>query len=325
MDSGRQVVQCSISCFPCTERTAMNLTWLDDFLALAATGNFSRAADERHSSQPAFSRRIRALEEWLGAELFDRRSQPATLTETGEWFVGVAHELLARVARVPGEAQRIAEVSSSTLRLACTHSLSMTFLPRWIRGLESRMVLGPVQLVSDVMERCEALMLESKVQFLIGHSHKQARSTLDAAPYQSVVIGADALVPVAVPDGSGKSLHRLDGHPESAIPVLLYADESGLGRIMRSVAGAALLSEAMRVAFTAHLASALRTLALDGRGVAWLPQSLVEEDLQQGRLVVALDAMWTVPLEIRLYSHSELRGTAARGFWDAAIGVMPDP
>ena len=103
----------------------MNLTWLDDFLALAATGNFSRAADERHSSQPAFSRRIRALEEWLGAELFDRRSQPATLTETGEWFVGVAHELLARVARVPGEAQRIAEVSSSTLRLACTHSLSM--------------------------------------------------------------------------------------------------------------------------------------------------------------------------------------------------------
>jgi DNA-binding transcriptional LysR family regulator len=94
---------------------------------------------------------------------------------------------------------------------------------------------------------------------------------------------------------------------------------------MRSVAGAALLSEAMRVAFTAHLASALRTLALDGRGVAWLPQSLVEEDLQQGRLVVALDAMWTVPLEIRLYSHNELRGMAARGFWDAAIGVMPDP
>ena len=38
----------------------MNLIWLDDFLALAATGNFSRAADERHSSQPAFSRRIRA-------------------------------------------------------------------------------------------------------------------------------------------------------------------------------------------------------------------------------------------------------------------------
>ncbi len=43
--------------------TPMNLSCLDDFLALAASGNFSRAADERHMTQPAFSRRIRALEE----------------------------------------------------------------------------------------------------------------------------------------------------------------------------------------------------------------------------------------------------------------------
>ena len=64
----------------------MNLFWLEDFLALAATGNFSRAAEERHMTQPAFSRRIRALEEWLGTELFDRSSQPARLTEAGEWF-----------------------------------------------------------------------------------------------------------------------------------------------------------------------------------------------------------------------------------------------
>ena len=59
----------------------MNLSWLEDFLALAASGNFSRAAEERHMTQPAFSRRIRALEEWLGAELFDRSTQPARLTE----------------------------------------------------------------------------------------------------------------------------------------------------------------------------------------------------------------------------------------------------
>ena len=73
----------------------MNLSWLEDFLALAATGNFSRAAEDRHMTQPAFSRRVRALEEWLGVELFDRSTQPARLTAAGEWFRPQAEDLLA--------------------------------------------------------------------------------------------------------------------------------------------------------------------------------------------------------------------------------------
>ncbi|MDD9877297.1 MAG: LysR family transcriptional regulator [Magnetovibrio sp.] len=36
----------------------MELTWLEDFIVLARTRHFSRAALERHVSQPAFSRRI---------------------------------------------------------------------------------------------------------------------------------------------------------------------------------------------------------------------------------------------------------------------------
>ena len=63
----------------------MNLLWLEDFLALTTTGNFSRAAAERNVTQPAFGRRIKALEEWLGVELFDRSSQPVRMTSTGEW------------------------------------------------------------------------------------------------------------------------------------------------------------------------------------------------------------------------------------------------
>src|SRR5438552_8031446 len=98
----------------------MNLSWLDDFLALASSGNFSRAAEERHTTQPAFSRRIRALEEWLGADLFDRSTQPAKLTEVGEWFRGVADDLVQRVDRVQGEARTVAEASSVTLRIAAT-------------------------------------------------------------------------------------------------------------------------------------------------------------------------------------------------------------
>ncbi|MBL9048416.1 MAG: LysR family transcriptional regulator, partial [Tabrizicola sp.] len=45
----------------------MDLNWLEDFLALAESRSFSRAAEVRGVTQSAFSRRIRALEDWLGA------------------------------------------------------------------------------------------------------------------------------------------------------------------------------------------------------------------------------------------------------------------
>ena len=50
----------------------MEVKWLEDFVALATTLNFSRAAEERHVTQSAFSRRIRQLETWLGTTLIDR-------------------------------------------------------------------------------------------------------------------------------------------------------------------------------------------------------------------------------------------------------------
>jgi DNA-binding transcriptional LysR family regulator len=299
----------------------MNLIWLEDFVALAATGNFSRAAEDRHSSQPAFSRRIRALEEWIGAELFDRSSQPAKLTEVGEWFTGVAQELIARVARVPGDAKKVAEASSVTLRIASTHALSFTFLPRWLRSLETNTTFGPVQLMSDVLQRCEALMLQSKVQFVLSHAHRKAQGALDAEPYRSARIGEDLLIAVSAPDEEGNARYQLARRGESAVPVLQYTEESGLGRIMRAVIGRRLESVPAQAVFTAHLASVLRTMVLDGRGIAWLPQTLVEDDIDQGRLVAAASNDWEVPLEIRLYRDSELLGKAANAFWKAAIEV----
>ena len=50
----------------------MELALLEDFLALARERNFSRAAETRHISQPAFRRRVRLLEDWLQAPLLER-------------------------------------------------------------------------------------------------------------------------------------------------------------------------------------------------------------------------------------------------------------
>lgn len=299
----------------------MNFVWLGDFLALAASGNFSRAAEERHSSQPAFSRRIRALEAWIGAPLVDRSSQPAQLTEVGEWFKGVAEDMVARTARMPGEAKHVAEASSTTLRIASTHALSFTFLPRWLRSLESRLTLGAVELMSDVLARCEFQMQQGKVHFLLSHAHSRMHGAMDSDAYQSAVIGHDQLLPVSKPSLKGHPQHRLDRPERDHVPVLAYTDESGLGRILRAVQGRRLESIPVHIVLTAHLASVLRSMALDGRGIAWLPKSLIQEDLDAERLVVAASTDWMVDLEIRLYRDRAMIGRAAEALWQSATDV----
>lgn len=300
----------------------MNISWLDDFLALAESGNFSRAADERHMTQPAFSRRIRALEEWLGTPLFDRSTQPAQLTEAGVWLRTTAEDLLARVARIPGEARAVAEAHAATLRLAATHALSFSFLPGWLRSLEAHTPIGPVRLQSDVLQHCEAQLLQSQVQFVLCHAQREAPDALDAAGLPCLVVGADRLVPVQAP---GRARTGLDARRKAGtgVDLLGYSAESGIGRIVQAVHGAALAQLGARAVFTAHLASVLKTMALDGRGIAWLPASLVHDELAQGRLVPAGGAAWEIALQIRLYRGAAPLSAAAEALWTAARKAAP--
>jgi DNA-binding transcriptional LysR family regulator len=304
----------------------MNLSWLEDFQALAESGKFSRAAEQRHMTQPAFSRRIRALEEWLGVALFDRSSHPVTLTETGQWFRTVAHELLRRIARVPDEARAVADASSATLRFAATHALSLTFLPAWLRRLEARTPVGPIQLVSDVAANCEALMLQGRVQFLLCHVHEQAPGRLDASAFRSVQVGTDTLLPVCAPAQDGKQggtpSHPLDGG-RGRVPLLAYSPESGLGRLVRGLRADALEKARAEPVFTAHLATLLKSMALEGRGVAWLPRTLIEDELRDARLVPAGGPAWAIDVEIRLFRRQASELPAAEAFWRAAEATGP--
>ena len=148
--------------------------------------------------------------------------------------------------------------------------------------------VGPVTLVSDVFARCEAMLLQSQVQFVLSHAHPLSSSDLQSQGYRFVCVGSDVLIPVSVPDPQGRARHE-PTHATATSPVqmLNYSAESGIGRILRDVRGAALERWPAQSVVKAHLASVLRTMALDGRGMAWLPQTLIAEDLASGRLTEA--------------------------------------
>ena len=115
----------------------MELKWLDDYLALIEAGSFSAAAEKRHVSQPAFSRRIQLFEEWLGVELIDRSRKPLRFTP-----LAVQHEASFRsLATQIQEFRSIlrSEASSSPgLVIAAQHSLAATYLPVFLQRMRTR-------------------------------------------------------------------------------------------------------------------------------------------------------------------------------------------
>lgn len=109
----------------------MELKLPEDFLAVASSGNFSRAAEAGNVTQPAFSRRLKALETWIGAPLLDRSSYPITLTPAGEKLMPVAERVVRdmKMAREDACAGRVG--AGSMLILAMPHSLAVDFFPQW--------------------------------------------------------------------------------------------------------------------------------------------------------------------------------------------------
>src|SRR3954468_11018314 len=75
----------------------MELQQLRYLLAVAKTGNFSRAAEQCHVSQPSLSQQIAKLESELGERLFSRLKRRAVLTSAGEALLQRATRILAEV------------------------------------------------------------------------------------------------------------------------------------------------------------------------------------------------------------------------------------
>lgn len=280
----------------------MEIDWLKDFLALEEHGNFSRAADARNVSQPAFSRRIRALEDWIGGPLFRRGAQGAGLTLAGAHFKPLAGDLLRAIEQARRDTRAVGERDTASLSIAATHALSFTFFPAWIRVHADFQDLGTVNLVSDSMDACEHIMLAGEVHFLLCHCHDGMPNRLSPERFESIVIGGDTLVPLRAPDG-------VEGR------LLSYGPASALGRILEGVAPVKAAAAALETAFTSHLAATLLTMAREGHGVAWLPHTLAADDLRDGRLVRAGGESLDVAMEIRLFRAPDCRNKAADALW----------
>src|SRR5690606_27301711 len=117
----------------------MNLEtkWLEDFVALAMTRSFSKAAERRFVTQPAFSRRIRRLEEGVGLTLGRRSRSPVELTEGGQLFLVAARDVVDQLSEALRHLHHLEGQQGEVLQVAAAHSLALGFFPQWMASLRN--------------------------------------------------------------------------------------------------------------------------------------------------------------------------------------------
>ena len=291
----------------------MDLAWLDDLAALATHLNFSRAAEARNVTQPAFSRRIKALEEWVGCSLVERETHKIRLTASGQIFLDAALESMRLLQQSRTEARAAAD-GDSTLRFASTHALSLTFFPKWFSWLSGVAPVRPISLMADNMASCERIMLEGGADFLLCHRHPSVSTALDAPDFDTIPLATDRLVLVSATSPDGGPVHAFVSKTVEPTPFLAFDERSGIGRIVAAVAPDLMRQLNLTTVFTSHLALGLKSLALEGRGVAWAPMTLVRDDIARCRLAVVRSDV-SIPIEIVLVRGRGKANAATGSFW----------
>lgn len=293
----------------------MELKWLEDFIALANTFSFSRAAETRHVTQSAFSRRIKQLELWLGATLVNRATFPAELTREGRTFLPVAEEAV-RQFYATRRALQPAQAGHAPLRFSALHTLTVTFFPQWLKEIDAeigdiRSLLSPDR---GGFEDNIATLTEGEVDFFLTYAHPSVPILVERDRFPSIALGTERLIPVSQPlEAFVLDRAVADG---TALPYLSYGDFSFFGAALAHKFASGPAFE-RRVVHENTMSIGLKAMVEAGWGMAWLPESLVSDEIARGTLVLASrDPFWDLTAEIRIYRHDAPLAPHAERFWN---------
>lgn len=243
----------------------MELQWIDDFLALCETRNFTRAAQARATTQSAYSRRMQRLEEWLGAALFDRERRPVTLTPAGEEFLARAHRLRDEIFDARRAVLSVSSHLEKSLRVFTTNTLAATFLSPWLirRGLKNYSVI-----VASVTGCIEAVKRGNADLALTPH-FGDAEALGGLATQE---IGEDRLT-LAQSQGLTPPIRLVDG--ELLGPLMLYTPGTQYGARIAAMLDAHGIRMRERPVCESASAEALLAQVKAGLGAAWIPAILL--------------------------------------------------
>ncbi len=295
----------------------MEIKWLKDFLTLNNTGNFRIAAEQRCVSQPAFSRRIQALEAWVGAPLIDRSGQPSQLTKAGRVLLPVAEEIVDLAISGKRDIQALTLEDEMRMRFSTLSTLSQVFMPGWLKSLQPLIDINQFIIRTEytkMVDHFEALE-GNLVDFFISYEDPQIGFKGDRTLFSSLKLSEESFVPVAAPDNKGNPLWWLPDKPKEPVPCLHTLSKHSPWPIRRHMESK-YSDLTFKSVYQTSIATTLKAMAIEGFGMAWLPRTMVLSELETGKLVRAAEPEDDILVDIKIFRSLNYHEPRVIKFWE---------
>ncbi len=301
----------------------MELKWLEDLVSVAEKGHFARAAEARHVTQSALSRRIKSLEVWVGTELLDRSQHPIKLTHAGEEFIPIAHEIVERSYQARTHAIEHTRLTDRGVAISCLHTMALYYMPILVSELHKTVGKFETSIIADTRTYEEYLtsLINGSSDLLICYMHPSVVFEFDEQHFPRLDIGVDRMLPYQLNEGPVVDLSKSGLDP---IPYLEYSGTSYLSRVVQNITQKAPFQNRLKPIFRASLAESLCTAALQGLGLTWLPESIMANNPRADSLRCLGDE-WSTTLTVSVYRSASNTRPIVDSIWKELSKITIPP
>lgn len=293
----------------------MELRWLHDFLAVAEARSFTKAAELRHTSQAALSRRIQQLEAWLGVRLINRGAYPSCLTAQGERFLEQAREMLRLAHESRDEAVKGSRPSSDFIRIALPLTMASYLLPQWWRGWYQGRTAPSCDISASNLHDAVTALVSDASDLLLSYSNPALPLNLGSDRFECLPLMKDTLRPYAAPRFLTQVGTKVDKAFEAHGANLLYSEGTYVEQLLKKIPEIKRLAPSTHPMVRSDLVIVLMQMALQGMGIAWLPGCVATALVLSGELVDLGGDRWSQELTYCAYRDADNRNPALRDLW----------
>lgn len=254
----------------------MDFDQLQTFLEVARHTSFSRAAEKRFRTQPAISSQIRAVEDEVGAKLFDRSGGKVCLTAAGKAFQKYAQDTLdARKAMLISLAE-MEHVPRGAITVGANEGTCLHILPEVFADFKKQYPDVSVNIKRADYAKILESVTDNSVDFgVVSLPVKDHRLT-------TVLIHQDELIVIAPPRHPLGKMKSVPVRDLASYPLVLPKaghTRDALDELFRN--------RRLKAKYSMELDSSelLKRFVAAGVGVGFIARSNVQEDVRAGALV----------------------------------------